>query len=198
MRELRPGVWFWQARHPEWQSGTGWDELVSSYVLDDGRQLTVIDPIAPPPKIEELAAVRTPVIVLTCQWHRRDSESLAARLGAPIFVPVPNPEDSEPPVSGNLYSPGASLPGGLEALRGLDDSDLVLWCAHHRAVAIGDALVERGGELVLPLDWAATRGGPEPIRSSLQPLLERPVDLVLPTHGLPADHQALARALGVS
>ena len=37
MRELRAGVWHWEAPHPEWKPGEDWDELVSSYALDDGR-----------------------------------------------------------------------------------------------------------------------------------------------------------------
>ena len=35
MRELRPGLWHWQARHPQWQEGEPWDPNVSSYALDD-------------------------------------------------------------------------------------------------------------------------------------------------------------------
>ena len=59
----------------------------------------------------------------------------------------------------------------------------------------GDALLDRGQGLVLPLDWAAKRGGPEGIRQSLRPLLDRDVEVVLPTHGLPTDRAALERAL---
>jgi glyoxylase-like metal-dependent hydrolase (beta-lactamase superfamily II) len=36
---------------------------------------------------------------------------------------------------------------------------------------------------------------PEQILESLRPLLELPVELVLPTHGAPADRAALERAL---
>lgn len=198
MLETRPGVYFWQARHPQWVPDDGWDELVTSYALDDGVRLVVIDPLDPPPELEELAAKRETAIVLTCQWHRRDAEPLAERLGAPLSVPAPNPEDPDTPVNGNRYAPGDRLPGDLEALRGLDETDLVLWSAHHRAVIAGDTLLDRGDGLVLPLDWAGQRGGPEPIRQSLEPLLHREVEVVLPTHGLPSDGEALRRALAPS
>jgi len=198
MLETRPGVYFWQAPHPEWVPNDGWGEVVTSYALDDGNRLVVIDPLAPPPELEELASKRETAIVLTCQWHRRDSEQLAEHLGARIYVPAPNPEDAEAPVNGNRYGPGDGLPGDLEALRGLDETDIVLWSAHHAAVIAGDALLDRGEGLVLPLDWAAKRGGPEEIRQSLRPLLDREVQVVLPTHGLPTDRGSLERALAPS
>jgi glyoxylase-like metal-dependent hydrolase (beta-lactamase superfamily II) len=196
MLETRPGVYFWQAAHPQWVPNDGWDQVVTSYALDDGARLLVIDPLAPPPELEELASKRETAIVLTCQWHRRDSEQLAERLGAPLYVPAPNPEDPDEPVNGHRYGPGDLLPGELEGLRGLDETDMVLWSAHHAAVIAGDTLIDRGEGLVLPLDWAAKRpGGAEPIKQSLEPLLYREVEVVLPTHGLPTDRDALERAL---
>jgi hypothetical protein len=197
MLETRPGVYFWQARHPEWVPDDGWDEVVSSYALDDGEQLLIVDPLEPPPELEELASRRRTVIMLTCQWHRRDAEQLAERFSAPIYVPPPNPDDDDEPVHGTRYAPGDRLPAGVEALRGLDETDLVLWCEYHRAVVAGDALVDRGEGLVLPLDWAEKRGGPGPIRRALEPLLQRDVEVVLPTHGLPTDRDALEHALAV-
>ncbi|MDE3132211.1 MAG: hypothetical protein KGL16_13765 [Acidobacteriota bacterium] len=195
MREACPGVYFWQARHPAWVPDDGWDEVVTSYALDDGERLTVIDPLMPPAELEELAATRETTIVLTCQWHRRDSEHLAARLDAALYVPPPNPDDDEEPVAGIRYAPGDRLPGAIEAVRGLDETDLVLWAAHHRAVIAGDTLIDRGQGLILPRDWADKRGGPEPIRATLAPLLQHEVEVVLPTHGLPTDRSALERAL---
>ena len=195
MLETRPGVYFWQARHPDWVPDDGWEEIVTCYALDDGEQLVVIGPLAPPPELEQLASKRETVIVLTCQWHRRDAEPLAKRLGAPLYVPAPNPDDEEEPVDGSRYAPGARLPGGIEAWRGLDETDLVLWSARHRAVIAGDALIDRGEGLILPRDWAEKRGGPAPIRQALAPLLQRDVEVVLPTHGLPTDRAALERAL---
>ena len=58
MRELAPGVWHWEARHPEWSPGEEWDELVSSYAIDDGERLLLFDPLAVPTEIEALAADR--------------------------------------------------------------------------------------------------------------------------------------------
>lgn len=194
MLETRPGVYFWQARHPEWEPDDGWAEIVTSYALDDGEQLIVIDPLAAPQELELLAGRRETAIVLTCPWHVRDAANLADRLDARIYSPPPD-EDDASPVEATVYRAGDDIGLGIEALRGLEDGDLVLWIPRHAAVAAGDTLIDRGEGLILPLDWAARRGDPDEIKRSLQPLLDYPVEVVLPTHGLPTDRDALARAL---
>ena len=104
MRELAPGLWHWEAPHPDW-SGPENEALRrrlaattrrrvgrSGFVLRDrnGDQLLLFDPLAAPREIIELAADRQPAIVLTCPWHERDTQSLAARLHAAVFVPPPD------------------------------------------------------------------------------------------------------------
>ncbi len=58
MRELRPGLWHWDAPHPGWSPDEHWPQVVSSYAIDDGEQLVLFDPVTPPPELEELAAAR--------------------------------------------------------------------------------------------------------------------------------------------
>ena len=82
VRELRPGLWHWQAPHPWWKEGTPWARDVSSYALDDGERLVLFDPLAVPGELLELAAEREPVIALTAPWHERDARDLIARLAA--------------------------------------------------------------------------------------------------------------------
>jgi glyoxylase-like metal-dependent hydrolase (beta-lactamase superfamily II) len=194
MLETRPGVYYWQARHPEWVADQGWEEIVTSYALEDGERLIVIDPLAVPPELELLAGRRTTSIVLTCPWHVRDAANMADRLDARIYTPAPDPGDPSP-VDGTVYAAGDDIGLGIEAIRGIEDSDLVLWIPAHGAVVAGDTLIDRGEGLIFPVDWAARHGDPEEIKRSLQPLLDHPIDVVLPTHGLPSDRAALARAL---
>ena len=52
MRELSPGLWHWQARHPDWKSSEPWDPNVSSYAIDDGERLLLFDPLGVPSEIE--------------------------------------------------------------------------------------------------------------------------------------------------
>ncbi len=193
MRELQTGRWHWEAPHPDWKPGEEWDQVVSSYAIDDGDRL-LFDPLAPPSEIDELAAGRETAIVLTCPWHRHDARSLAERLGAPLYVPPPDHCDPNP-VEGHVFSAGDRLPVEVEAFPEMEPNDLVLWVESRRALVVGDTLVDRGHGLEFPADWANKGVPPEQILEELRPLLERPIELVLPTHGAPTDRAALERAL---
>ena len=53
MRELRPGLWHWEAPHPAWRSTEPWGKNVSSYAIDDGERLLLFDPLAVPSELED-------------------------------------------------------------------------------------------------------------------------------------------------
>jgi glyoxylase-like metal-dependent hydrolase (beta-lactamase superfamily II) len=216
--ELKPELWHWQAPHPDWTPGARWPQEVSSYAIDDGARLLLFDPLAVPSEILELAADRELVVVLTAPWHERDTQSLVERLGVSVFVPRPDTADDlvrkyditpeqaaggSPDVAwllpldggeGSLYSAGDRLPCGIEAFAGRYHNDLVLWIDRVGAVISGDTLIDFGRGLEIN-DWL--RGGVtrEEVAGRLRPLLERPVEVVLPAHGAPTDRAALERAL---
>jgi glyoxylase-like metal-dependent hydrolase (beta-lactamase superfamily II) len=192
VRELETGVWHWEAPHPDWNPGEEWDEVVSSYAIDDGDRLLLFDPLAMPSEIGELAAGRETAIVLTCPWHRRDAVGLAERLGAPLYVPPPDEGDPDP-VEGEVFREGDRLPVGVEAFRGMESNELMLWVESRRSLVAGDTLIVRGSGLEVPADWVGAKF--EQIREGLRPLLELPVQHVLATHGGPTDRAALERAL---
>jgi len=77
----------------------------------------------------------------------------------------------------------------------MEPNDLVLWVESRRALVAGDTLIDRGHGLEFPAGWASKDVPPEQILQALRPLLELPVELVLPTHGPPTDRAALERAL---
>jgi glyoxylase-like metal-dependent hydrolase (beta-lactamase superfamily II) len=221
VRELQAGLWHWQAPHPEWTPDQWWPELVSSYALDDGARLLLFDPLAVPEEILDVAADREPVVVLTAPWHERDAQSLVERFGAPVFTPPPDTTDDlvqkyglapeqipegwhSPDVAwllvegdreAHLYAAGDRLPIGLEAFPGRSHNDLVLWIERAGAVVVGDALVDFGRGFEVPrevLQHGVTR---ERVVGDLRPLLQLPVQVVLPAHGAPTDRAALERAL---
>ena len=194
MREVQTGVWHWEAPHPDWKPEADWAQAVSSYAIDDGDRLSLFDPLAPPSEIDELAAGRETAIVLTCPWHVRDARGLAERLGAALYVPPPDEGDPNP-VEGHVFRAGDRLPVGVEAFPGMEPNDLVLWVERRRALVAGDALIDRGQGFEFPTDWANKGVPAEEILEALRPLLELPVELVLPTHGAPTDRAALERAL---
>jgi glyoxylase-like metal-dependent hydrolase (beta-lactamase superfamily II) len=194
VRELETGLWHWEAPHPDWKPGREWGELVSSYAIDDGKRLLLFDPLALPTEIDELAVGRETGIVLTSPWHRRDAQSLAERLGAPVYVPPPEEGDPEP-IEGHVYEAGDRLPIGVQAFPGMEPNDLMLWIESRRALVAGDTLIDRGNGLEFPADWANKGVPAEQILETLRPLLKLPVERVLLTHGAPAYRASLERAL---
>ena len=202
MDEIRRGLWHWSAPHPAWNDRQSWQQRVSSYAYDDGERLLLFDPLDVPDELRELATRRAAHIVLTCPWHRRDAVPLASELGAQIHVPPPDGPDPDP-VPGLVFEAGDVLDIGVEARAGLEPNDLVLWIPAARAIVTGDTLIDFGAGLVFPTEWATT-GVPSEVGVSaaellagLQPLLDLPVDVVLPTHGVPSDRTALERALAI-
>ena len=194
MREVQTGVWHWEAPHPAWKPEADWAQAVSSYAIDDGDRLLLFDPLAPPSEIDELAARRERAIVLTCPWHVRDARGLAERLGVPLYVAPPDEGDPNP-VEGHVFRAGDRLPVGVEAFPGMEPNDLVLWVESRRALVAGDTFIDRGQGFEFPVDWANKGVPAEEILEALRPLLELPVEHVLPTHGAPTDRAALERAL---
>jgi glyoxylase-like metal-dependent hydrolase (beta-lactamase superfamily II) len=218
VRELLTGLWHWQAPHPDWTPEEPWPQVVSSYAIDDGTRLLLVDPLAVPDELLELAAHRETAIVLTAPWHERDTERLVDRLGVPVFTPPADTADdlvrkfgitTEQAAGGSpdiawllagdrgeahLYAAGDRLPGGIEAFLGREHNDLVLWIERLGAVISGDTLVDYGQGFQINdyLRGGVTRAD---VAARLRPLLDRPVEVVLSAHGSPTDRAALERAL---
>ena len=186
MREIADGVWHWKAAHPDWNERQTWDRTVSSYAVDTGEHVLLFDPLDVPAELRERASA----VVLTCPWHRRD----APQLGLPIYVPPPDPPDPDP-VRGEVFRAGDTLPFGVRAFEGFEPNDLVLYVESARAIVVGDTLIDRGDGLQVHPDWPVPAGGADEVIRRLRPLLDLPVDVVLPTHADPADRAALERAL---
>ncbi len=119
---------------------------------------------------EELTRGHNVEIVLTANWHERS----AADLGAPVR--------------------GDDLPMPVNAQPAFFPDERTLWIPAHSALIVGDSLP--GGKAA-PDNWLgeSTR---EDYNAKLEPLLDLPVELLLPTHGDPITedaHGALKRAL---
>ena len=222
MRELRPGLWHWEAPHPQWEATEPWSENVSSYAIDDGERLLLFDPLAVPSELVELAAGHDTAIVLTAPWHERDAQSLVERLGVAVYTPLPDTAqdlmdmygvtaeqagDGSPDLvwlfreekgEARPYSPGDRLPFGADVFAGHKKNDTVLWVESQGAVISGDTLGDFGRGLEINQGWLRPGVTRETIAAGLRPLLELPVEHVLATHGGPTDRAALERALSAS
>ena len=71
----------------------------------------------------------------------------------------------------------------------------MLWIKSHRAVIAGDTLVDFGSGLGINPRWLPPDMTREQVVEGLRPLLELPVEFVLPAHGAPTDRAALELAL---
>jgi glyoxylase-like metal-dependent hydrolase (beta-lactamase superfamily II) len=177
VQELKPGLWRWTARHPEWDER----EVGSAYV-ETGDAVCLVDPLVPRAEEKRFFAaldrdverVGLPVaVVLTNPWHRRSSAELALRYGAAIHVAV------------------EGLPDGLAAYPGgMQPDDVVVHVPTQGALFTGDTLL---GMEPCPEDWLAE--GREHHLACLRRLLELDADLVVPSHGEPFPLDRLARAL---
>jgi hypothetical protein len=209
MRELKPGVWHWQTPHPDWSSEEWWPELVSSYAIEVGDDLLLFDPLGVPDELRE----RATAVVLTAPYHERDARSL----GLPVHTPPADtwqdwvdkfgidPErvrgmESEDLAwlrsgesEGEFHAPGA-WPFGIQAYAGREDNDVILWLPWINALVSGDSLSDFGDGLGIQMG-GRTHQTRDDVARQLQPLLDLPVELVLPAHGEPTNRAALERAI---
>jgi glyoxylase-like metal-dependent hydrolase (beta-lactamase superfamily II) len=203
LRPLAEGLYYWTLPHPTWDPVA--DDLSAEYravgsVLHLATDATVIiDPIAPHPssseaavfwrELDELVTGRghPAVVLLTVFWHERDVEDFVTRYEV---VPWAD-EDSLPRLEfqpARPVRPERELPGGIRAFATAREGEMVFWLPAARALVTGDVLIGdgRGGIRLCPADWMAlSAGGLGALRDSLLPLLELPVELIVPAHGAP-------------
>ena len=209
MPELRPGIWHWTAPHPDWHAEQSWPEVVSSYAIELGDDFVLFDPLTVPAELRE----RATAVVLTAPYHERDARAL----GLPNHTPPADTwEDwvekfgTDPDKvrgmesedlawlragegEGEFHGPGP-WPFGIEAYAGREDNDLVLWIPAVNAIVSSDTLSDFGEGLSIQMG-GRTHLMPAQVAERLRPLLDLPVELVLPAHGEPMDRAALEHAL---
>lgn len=185
LEELRPGLKRWAGPHPDFDPAEG--DLDDSYtevasVLFSGDDaLALIDPLVPDELWSELdAEVKEsgkPVVVLTTiYFHERSRDAVARRYGGRLSDEV----------------------AGVQAFGAERADEVAYWLERPRTLVFGDAILgdQAGGLRLTP--WARNAEGLERTRQALLPLLELPVEVVLPAHGnivLADGREALRRAL---
>jgi glyoxylase-like metal-dependent hydrolase (beta-lactamase superfamily II) len=190
LTEIAPGLRRWTAHHEEWE------ENVGCLAVDTDDGLIFIDPLDPPSELP-----RPQHVLLTIHWHVRSAQAphvwahkRTARLLSNRGVELTDPIDA-----------GTSLPGGIEAIETARRGEVVYWLPQQKAVAVGDVLLGAGAKprdtgaplRLCPERWLG-KATHDDLRESLSPLLERPVESVLVSHGEPVlqnGAQALAAAL---
>lgn len=214
--ELVPGLWRWTRRHPEWHPGEFGAE-VGSYAVVADDALLLIDPLVDEGDpadalIDDLvrasaaATAGAVAVLITVGYHVRSAERLCDRHGASLHGPNSAASRLEDPSRLHVFEPNIAGPGGAVpfAFGTPARSERPLWLPSHRAVVFGDMIVTNGdGDLVL---WESRVHPSDERRAfyrdtfvpTFAPLLGRPIDHVLTTHGAPIigdGHAALERTL---
>ena len=185
-----PGIWRWGVR----------DDRIAfrsdAYAVGAQGEAVLIDPL---PLAEEALDSLGPVraICLTAGNHQRAAWRLREALGVPVLVPrEAHGLEGEPDAE---YAPGDALPGGLRALDGAGPAFVhcALWLESRRALFLGDLLCREADE-GLAFVPSKHQDDPAGSRQSVGRLLELPVEVVCPSHGLPVTErgaEAMAEAL---
>ena len=185
IEDIRPGLARWVTAHPEWKPEEDYlDESyrdVASVLHVAPDALVLVDPLVPDSLWPELdtrveAAGRPVVVLTTIHWHARSRDEVAKRYDA-------------------------RLGGELQGVRPFDagrQDEVALWLEGARAVVLADAIVgdQQGGLRLSP--WYKFEAERARTRLALLPLLDLPIEIVLPAHGnvvVEGGSQALQKAL---
>lgn len=186
--ELRPGLWRWSGTYPDWK------HEVASVAVTTEADVVLIDPLLAGDQWNDLEAGlggRALHVLLTIHWHVRSAAAVASRFpDTRVWAHSRNHAAiaRRAPVT-DVFRAGEPLPGGLVSIESRPRSEVLLWEPRSRALITGDALLgdgERGEGLhTCPASWLPESTGLTDLRQSLRPLLDLPVDLILPSHGAP-------------
>lgn len=188
--EIAPGLRRWTAFHPKWKAE------VSSLAVDTADGLVLIDPLLGDEDVPQPQHV-----LITVHWHVRSTREIAERWpGTRVWAM----DRKGKPLRGHaeatdIYAPGDELPGGIEARPTAREAEAVFWLPKQRALVFADVILgaKGGGLRMCPQGWLEGKTHDDLV-TSLRPLLELPVELVLVAHGEPVlqdGHEALREAL---
>jgi glyoxylase-like metal-dependent hydrolase (beta-lactamase superfamily II) len=194
------GIWRWVAFHPEWKQD------VACAAIDSGAGFVLVDPLLPAGPQGETALRgleardETPAIVLTVFYHERSAGDVMSRIpGATLWVEESGVDRVESTVT-HPFRAGDALPGGLVSYATARPDEVVLWDPASRSLIVGDVILGHGAEGIelCPDSWLPDGVSGRDLALSLGPLLELPVERILPGHGDALDkdvHGALERVL---
>lgn len=190
MLEIAPGLWRWTGFHEEWK------QQVGCVYVEAPDAVVLIDPLVPPEDEARFwaaldrdveRAARPVEVLITVYWHTRSAARLAERYGARVRAHA-RAQRTVGRRAGevSVFEPGDPLPGGAQAVPARW-SEVVYWLPQHRTVVTGDVVLgaDGGGLRFCPESWTPKAGGRAAWRRNLLPLLDLPVERVLPSHGQP-------------
>jgi hypothetical protein len=205
--ELAPGLWWWTARHPDWEPAQSWPAEVRCFCIETEEATLVVDPLVAENEEDDIWSVldaaverraRPVDVLLTQAAHSRNASAVAARYDADIW----GPKQARTKVPGPAFhaiTSGEGVPGGyvLEFDQEPGGSGAPLYLVDHAAIAVGDVFISRDDGLHVWWGHGARdeRWYHERLLPSLRRWLDLPVRHLLVAHGELVDASELAAAL---
>jgi hypothetical protein len=84
MKKLADGIWRWELRHPQWHPRTEFGAKVACYVVHEGEDTVLIDPLFDDPSAIDPLIQGEVVVAVTIPYHVRSSAEALKRWGGTI------------------------------------------------------------------------------------------------------------------
>jgi hypothetical protein len=196
MKKLAEHIYRWELRHPEWHPRTEFGAKVACYVVHEGEDTVLVDPLFEDPSEIDPYIQGEVVTAVTIPYHVRSAADAQQRWGGTI---VGHPDVRRRLPAGTAFHGDEDLPLGLTMHKVTRLKERPLELPRTKSLCFGDRVVgvERGLRVWLdkPItdkrrEWFRTTGAP-----AMQPLLDIDFENALVTHGEPvlADAKAELR-----
>ncbi len=204
------GLWRWATDYEDWGAEVG----CVYYEASDA--IVLIDPLVPNAGPEatrfwealdrDVQRAASPVhVLITVFWHARSAGEIARRYDGRLHAPTRARATIERRTGfvSDVFRPGDTLPGGIQAYASGRATEVVYWIPAHRTLVPGDVILgsDSGGLVLCPQSWLPSGLNRSRLATALEPLLELPIERVLVSHGEPVTANAsavLAQALAAA
>ena len=202
LRHLYGDVYYWTELHGKLATTYDWNSYAIR--IDWANVLALVDPLLlTEEESRQIEEIGTPThILLTCNWHLRESEIYRQRWGCKIYVNALGLSEAETMIDGT-FEGGDRLWNAVEVIHiphvGWTEETAFLVKQEKGLLIVGDAVCGGRADIGVPegeigiftnqLEAIRDR---QKARNSLVGLMEYPFDAICFAHGTPIRHQAKA------
>ncbi|MBI1924360.1 hypothetical protein HYR99_08930 [Candidatus Poribacteria bacterium] len=198
LQQLYSDVYCWTERHGKPETTYYWNSFAIR--MAQANVLALVDPLPlSAVEIRQIEEIGTPThILLTCNWHLRESETFRQRWGCKIYINELGLDESETQIDGT-FKHGDRLWDSIEVIHIPDvywrEETAFLVNQEKGLLIIGDALcggradigISDGEVGIFDIKYVPN---PPKTEESLRRLMEYPFDAMGFGHGSPILHQA--------
>ena len=195
-------VYYWTKRHGNPETTYDWNSCAIR--IDRANVLALVDPLPlTDEEIRQIEKIRTPThILLTCNWHLRESEIYRQRWESVIYLNTLGLAEAETTIDGT-FEGGDRLWDAVEVIHiphvGWGEETAFLVEQEQGLLIVGDVVcggrTDIGvpeGEIGIFTNQLEAISDRQKARDSLIDLMEYPFDAICFAHGSPIRHQAKA------